>query len=112
MHRQVLVLAGGQALFQTVSVAVMTVGGLAGLQIAGDPQLATVPVAAMFLGTAGAMAPAAYLMTRFGRRLGFVLGGALGAFGGLFAAIGIWLGSLLFLSVGTFLVGAYAGSAQ
>ena len=30
MHRQVLLLASAQALFQTVSVLVMTVGGLAG----------------------------------------------------------------------------------
>jgi hypothetical protein len=41
MHRQVLLLATAQALFQTTSVLVMTVGGLAGSLIAPSPQLAT-----------------------------------------------------------------------
>ena len=76
-HRQVLILAGAQALFQTASVLVMTVGGLAGRDIASDPQLATAPIAAMFFGTAAAMAPAAWLMTRHGRRVGFMIGALL-----------------------------------
>src|SRR5688572_22296480 len=111
-HRQVLILAAAQALFQTASVMVMTVGGLAGREIAADPQLATAPIAAMFLGTAAAMAPAAWLMTRYGRGAGFVLGAIAGVVGGAFAAFGVWAGSLLFLSIGTFLVGVYGGAAQ
>jgi MFS family permease len=111
-HRQVLILAAAQALFQTASVMVMTVGGLAGREIAADPQLATAPIAAMFLGTAAAMAPAAWLMTRYGRGAGFVLGAIAGVVGGVFAAFGVWAGSLLFLSIGTFLVGVYGGAAQ
>ena len=111
-HRQVLILAGAQALFQTASVLVMTVGGLAGREIASDPQLATAPIAAMFFGTAAAMAPAAWLMTRHGRRVGFMIGALLGALGGFLAALGVWAGSLACLSVGTFLIGAYGGTAQ
>ena len=56
MHRQVLLLATAQALFQTASVMVMAVGGLAGALVTGDPRLATAPIAAMFLGTAGYVA--------------------------------------------------------
>ncbi len=112
MHRQVFILAGAQALFQTVSVLVMTVGGLAGGQIAPSPQLATAPIAAMFLGTAVATVPASMWMNRAGRRPGFITGALLGAGGGLVGALGIWLGSLLVLSCGTFLVGAYQGFAQ
>jgi MFS family permease len=112
MHRQVLLLATAQALFQTVSVLVMTVGGLAGGQIASSPELATAPIAAMFLGTAVATIPASMWMTRVGRRIGFVAGASLGAAGGLIGAWGIWLGSLGLLSLGTFLVGAYQGFAQ
>jgi MFS family permease len=111
-HRQVLLLASAQALFQTVSVMVMAVGGLAGASIAPSPQLATAPIASMFLGTAAAMAPAAWLMTRFGRRFGFMLGAAFGIAGGLVGTLGIWLASLWLLAFGTFLVGIYAGSAQ
>ncbi|MBD0083804.1 MFS transporter, partial [Acinetobacter baumannii] len=58
MHRQVLILASSQSLFQTVSVMVMTIGGLAGANIANTPTLATLPIASMFLGTALMMFPA------------------------------------------------------
>jgi len=112
MHLQVLILASAQALFQTVSVLVMTVGGLAGGQIAPSPEFATAPIAAMFLGTAVATVPASIWMNRAGRRPGFVTGALLGAVGGLVGAVGIWLGSLFLLSAGTFLVGAYQGFAQ
>lgn len=112
MHRQVFLLASAQALFQTASVMVMTVGGLAGGHIAARPELATMPIAAMFLGTAAATFPASMWMTRVGRRAGFVLGALLGVAGGIAGAAGIWIGSLLLLSFGTFLVGAYQAFAQ
>lgn len=112
MHLQVLLLASAQALFQTVSVLVMTVGGLAGGQIASRPELATMPIAAMFLGTAAMTFPASLWMARVGRRAGFVAGALLGVLGGFVGAWGIWVGSLLLLSCGTFLVGAHQAFAQ
>lgn len=112
MHRQVMLLASAQALFQTASVMVMTVGGLAGGRIASQPELATMPIAAMFLGTAVATFPASIWMSRVGRRAGFVLGALLGVGGGIAGAAGMWLGSLLLLSLGTFLVGTYQAFAQ
>jgi len=112
MHRQVLLLATAQALFQTASVIVMAVGGLAGAVVSGDPRLATAPIAAMFLGTAVGTIPASIWMARVGRRPGFVLGAAFGVLAGIVAALGLWLGSLLVLSTGTFLAGAYQAFAQ
>jgi len=112
MHRQVFLLASAQALFQTASVLVMTVGGLAGGQIASRPELATMPIAAMFLGTAVSTFPASMWMARVGRRAGFVAGALLGVGGGLAAALGIWFGSLALLCLGTFFVGAYQAFAQ
>jgi predicted MFS family arabinose efflux permease len=112
MHRQVLVLAVAQALFQTASIVVMTVGGLAGATIAPDPQLATAPIAAMFLGTAVMTAPASLLMGCIGRRAGFIIGAIAGALGGLIGAGGIVLGSLVVVSLGTFLVGVHQAFAQ
>jgi MFS family permease len=111
-HRQVLLLASAQALFQTASVMVMTVGGLAGALIAPAPQWATAPIATMFLGTALTTIPASMWMARVGRRTGFVAGALLGTSGGVLAALGIWLGSLALLSLGTLLVGAYQAFAQ
>ncbi len=112
MHRQVVLLATAQALFQTVSVLVMTVGGLAGAQIAPRPELATLPIATMFLGTAITTFPASHLMARAGRRAGFLAGTGLGVLGGLIAAAGIWLSQLYLLALGTMLVGAYQAFAQ
>jgi predicted MFS family arabinose efflux permease len=112
MHGQVLLLAIAQALFQTASALVVTVGGLAGAQIARAPGLATAPIASMFLGTTIATVPASLWMAARGRRTGFVGGALVGALGGLIAAAGIALDSLLVLSLGTLLVGAYQGVAQ
>jgi predicted MFS family arabinose efflux permease len=112
MHRQVLLLATSQALFQTVSVLVMTVGGLAGSQLAPSPEWATAPIATMFLGTAVATVPASMWMARVGRRVGFVTGALLGTLGGIAAATGIVTSSLLLLCLGTLLVGTFQAFAQ
>jgi MFS family permease len=111
MHRQVLLLAATQALFQTASAMVVTVGALAGGQIA-TPALATVPIASMIFGTATMIIPASMWMARKGRRNGFLLGSVLGVLGGLVAAWGIHSRSLLVLATGTWLIGAYQGFAQ
>jgi predicted MFS family arabinose efflux permease len=111
MHRQVLRLAAAQALIQTASALIMTIGSLAGRAIAG-PGLATVPISALMLGTALTTVPASLWMARVGRRAGFVAGAMLGALGGLVAAAGVYQGSLLLLSFGTLLVGSYQGFAM
>lgn len=112
MHCQVLILASAQALFQIVSVMVMTVGGLAGAQIADSPRWATLPIATMFVGTAVMTFPASMWMARVGRRTGFVCSAFFGVAGGLLAALGIARASLPMLAFGTFLVGNYQAFAQ
>jgi MFS family permease len=112
MYRQVLLLSSAQALFQTVSVLVMTIGALAGAQLAASPEWATAPIAAMFLGTALLTVPASMWMARVGRRGGFIVGALLGTLGGLLASAGVLSGSLLLLSAGTFFVGGYQAFAQ
>ena len=112
MRRQVLILASAQALFQIVSVMVMTVGGLAGAKLAASPSWATLPIASMFLGTATVTFPAAMWMAKVGRRAGFLCGTGLGALGGLIAAVGIQADSLALLATGTFFVGGYQAFAQ
>ncbi|TFW39743.1 MFS transporter [Pseudomonas putida] len=112
MQRQVFLLACAQALFQTVSVAVMTVGGLAGTLVADRADLGTVPIASMFMGTAAAMFPASSWMARRGRRAGFILGALLGVLGSLIAAYGVWTASLPVMAFGTFLIGCYQSFAQ
>jgi MFS family permease len=112
MHRQVLLLATTQALFQTASAMVVTVGALAGGLVAPTPRLATAPIASMLLGTATMIIPASIWMARKGRRSGFVLGSVLGVLGGVMAAWGMHAKSLLVVMLGTWLIGAYQGFAQ
>lgn len=50
-YRQVSIVDTAQALFQIVSVMVMTVGGLAFAQFASSPTWATLPITMIFLGT-------------------------------------------------------------
>jgi MFS family permease len=110
MHRQVLLLVTAQAIAQTASIIVMTVGGLAGSQLAPAPQLATVPISAMILGTVVATVPVSMWMARAGRRAGFIAGALLGVLGGLIAASGIYFRSFLVLLSGLFLIGTYQAS--
>jgi len=111
-QRVVLALAASQALFQTSSVLLMTVGGLAGALLAPSRALATLPIATIALGTAIATIPAAFMMARLGRKPGFMLGAALGAAGGLLAALSMFMANFTLLCVGTAFVGAYQGFAQ
>jgi MFS family permease len=111
MHGQVLLLATAQALVQTASTLVMTIGALAGAQVA-RAEFATAPIATMFLGTVIVMVPASLWMARSGRRSGFIAGALLGVAGGSTAAAGLFLDSLLVVLIGTLLIGAYQGFAQ
>lgn len=58
MPVQVYILSGSQALFQTVSIMMMAVGGLAGQMLAPSAELATLPIAAAGLGTLLTIFPA------------------------------------------------------
>lgn len=111
-QRVVLALTASQALFQTSSVLLMTVGGLAGAILAPTKVMATLPIATIALGTAIATIPASLIMGRFGRKPGFILGAVLGATGGLIAGLSMLVGSFALLCIGTALVGAYQGFAQ
>ena len=110
--RNVLLLASAQALFQTVSVMVMTLSGLVGLELATDKRLATLPIALMMVAAAATMIPASMLMQRWGRKAGFALGTALGCAAGLGAAGAIALQSFALFVLANMLVGAYQGFAQ
>ena len=112
LTRNVLVLASCQAIFQTGLVLIVMVGGLAGQLLATDKALATLPIAAMMLGTALVTVPASLLMARIGRRNGFALGTLLGATGAALSVVGLLAGWFSIFCVGHVLLGAYQGFAQ
>lgn len=72
LPKNVWVLTLGLALMMSASSLVVFVGGLVGTNLAPSAKLATLPVAAIIVGTALATVPVALLMKRFGRRLTFL----------------------------------------
>ena len=65
-------LSAAQALGMCSAPLVIFVGGIIGAQLAPSESLATLPVAAFIIGSALASMPAALIMQRIGRRMGFL----------------------------------------
>jgi MFS family permease len=72
LNRNVWLLAFAGALALSTAPLVVFVGGLVGSLLADDKSLATLPVAAIVLGTASAVIPVARLMQKFGRQAVFL----------------------------------------
>ena len=85
---------------------IVLVGGLAGLGLAPDPALATLPVALNVVGLGLCTYPASSIMRRIGRRTGFVLASAVAGFAAIAAASSIMIGSFTGLCVASAVVGA------
>jgi MFS family permease len=107
-----LVLSVAQALGGASPAIVVSLGGIVGAALAPDKGLATLPVSLLQLGLAVGTLPAAYVMRRFGRRSGYILGALTGVVGGTVAAAGIAIGSFLLFCLGTLAAGFYASYVQ
>ncbi len=104
---QVTLLVVLQALLLTNNVTLIAVNGLAGLQLASTPLLATFPVTGYVLGGAVWAMPAALFMRRYGRRAGYTLGSLVAMLGSLLAWHAMNAGSLALLCTATFVCGLY-----
>jgi predicted MFS family arabinose efflux permease len=105
-------LAASQALMLSAIVMSMAVGGIIGAQMAPDPGLATMPIAAMVVGVAVASLPAALLMRRIGRRAGFLFGAVIGIVASLLSVWALQERSFALFVAGHFLLGSYQGFAN
>ena len=102
-----------QVVFVSGSVLIVTLGGIVGSAMAPHPSLATLPLSLMVVGTALATVPAALLMQRIGRRLGFAFGALLAVSGALLAVLGLEIDSFTLFTAAVGLIGAtLAFSAQ
>ncbi|KAA2238013.1 MFS transporter [Salinarimonas soli] len=110
--RNVLVLAGAQALGGANPAIVISLGGLVGQAIAENKLLATLPVSLLNLGLALGTIPAALVMRRLGRRNGYVLGASIGVLAGCIAAYGIASAAFVVFCLGTFVSGFYGAFVQ
>ena len=84
-QRNVALLSACQALLFTNNSTTIAINGLAGLALAPARQLATLPVTTWVIGAALTTLPASLLMSRVGRRAGFLTGAALGMVGAALA---------------------------
>jgi predicted MFS family arabinose efflux permease len=111
-RRNVVLLACSQAAMLTTIVMSMAVAAILGAALAPDRGLATLPIAAMVVGTAIASLPAAIIMRRHGRRPGFLIGASLGVAGSLLAAFALHRQSFALFVAGHLLLGSYQGFAN
>lgn len=112
MHRQVLILAGSQAIFQSISVLIMTIGGLAGALLTPHASLVTVPISMASLGTVIVMFPASIWMSRAGRKIGFITGALSGIVAAVISMLAMIQHSFILLCLGMFFLGIYQAFAQ
>ncbi|MXQ11001.1 MFS transporter [Microvirga makkahensis] len=110
--RNALVLACAQALGGSSPAIVVSLGGLVGQNLAENKELATLPVSLLNLGLALGTIPAAILMRRAGRRIGYIVGAGIGLFGGCLAAFGIASFSFMLFCLGTTIIGMYGSFNQ
>jgi predicted MFS family arabinose efflux permease len=83
-----------------------------GQVLATNKELATLPVSLLNLGLALGTIPAAMLMRRVGRRIGYMVGAGIGVFGGCLAAFGIASLSFVIFCLGTLIAGMYGSFIQ
>lgn len=76
--RNVPLFALAQALMMSAATLIITSSALVGAAIADDKSLATLPLAAQYIGVMLASIPASMLMERIGRKRGFIFGAILG----------------------------------
>jgi predicted MFS family arabinose efflux permease len=106
MLKNLSALTLAQVFAQCAPPMVILLGGIVGARLSSDPSLTTLPIAFMICGTALSSIPAAMLMSRFGRKRGF-MGSALSAtLAGILAAYAISIEHFWLFCLATFLVGS------
>lgn len=111
-RRNAFTLAIASGLAGANATIVYATGGIIGQSLATTAALATLPASTFMLGTMLATLPVAQAARRYGRRATFMTGNILGAWAGILAALGIYLGSFLVFCLGTTLAGAYQAVVQ
>jgi len=84
---------------------VVLCGGLLGAKMAPNPELATLPITMMILGTASGVVPASMLMQQIGRKNGTMIGFSIAIIGSLVATYAAIYNLFSLLILGTVLIG-------
>jgi MFS family permease len=94
-----------QPLAMCAAPMVVLCGGILGAKMAPTPELATLPITMMILGTASGVIPASMLMQKIGRKNGTMIGFSIAIIGALIATYAAIYAVFSLLIVGTVLLG-------
>jgi MFS family permease len=109
-RRNALVLAAGQALAGGNNAVIASTGGILGAMLAPERSLATLPISIMIVGTWFGTLPVGWLVRRFGRRVAYQIGAAVGCLAGLIGYAAVIHASFPLYLIATFCAGLYQAS--
>jgi MFS family permease len=112
MTQNVWILMLAQAFAMCAAPLVVFAGGLIGKDLASDSSFATLPVAAMVLGTALAVYPAALIAGKKGRKLVFLGAMFIGLIAALIAVFSLQIGSFSGFVIASVLIGVVLACIQ
>ena len=110
--RNVWLLCLAQIFAFTGANVTIFLGGIVGALLAPSIVFATLPVAAMIVGTASGTIPAAMIMSRWGRRVGFVGASILASCSALLGALAIWQSHFLLYCLASLSLGVSMAFVQ
>jgi MFS family permease len=110
--RNIFLLIACQSLLFINNTTMIAVHGLAGLLLAPNAAMATLPVTSYVIGSALATAPIARIMKRYGRKIGFSVGTLFGMAGVILCACGAYFKVFPLLCLGAAVVGVYNACGQ
>lgn len=97
MPLNVWVLIVAQALAMCTAPFIVFIGSIQGRLLASTPELATLPVGVVVVGTVMSIKPATWLMERLGRKPVMLLGTVAGMIAGLLGAMASWQSSFVLM---------------
>ena len=104
-HRNLLLLACCQAVGQSCNTMMFAATGLSVITFYDRPDLANLPVTMQHIGVMIWVFPAALLMQRVGRGIGFRVGSLFGMAGAIVMSIGLYTGNFLVMCGGGLILG-------
>ncbi|MGX5200850.1 MFS transporter [Aliikangiella sp. IMCC44632] len=105
LPKNIWLLFYAQPLAMSSSSMVVFAGGIVAAKIAPSPELATLPLTLMILGTAVAVIPASMLMKKLGRRIGTLCGLLVAIVGAVWCSAAAYYSAFYWLVGGSVLLG-------
>ena len=108
----VWILTLAQALMMSVSPIIVFVGGLIGAKLAPVSNMATLPVAAIIIGTAVSVVPVTLVMKKTGRKKAFLFTAIYSVMVSLCISYSVHIGSFYLFCLSVFFIGASVASVM